>query len=121
MDENHDTAASKPRLRWYQFSLRTLLIVVALVAGPFAYIAHEGQIVTERRAMLKLIVDRGGEVNFGADDPPLLRRILGDVGSCSIVYPVSLSAAEKSRIHELFPDDWIGPDLTHFQPSPFRG
>ncbi|HEV7999442.1 MAG TPA: hypothetical protein VGP63_06160 [Planctomycetaceae bacterium] len=106
--------------RRFQFSLRTLLLVVPLLAVPCAYIAHEARTVTERRAILKLVVDRGGQVNIGADDPPLVRRILGDVGSCSIVYPLSLSAAEKSRIHELFPDDWIGPDITHFQPSPFR-
>ncbi len=36
----------------FQFSLRTLLIGVALLAVPCVYVAHEAKIVAERKAWL---------------------------------------------------------------------
>jgi hypothetical protein len=114
MPDDPDTAAPrKPRRRRFQFRLRTLLFGVALLGAACGYVAHEASIVRERRAMLKRVVDRGGQVSYGPEDPQMLRRLLGDVGGCSILYPKNLSATEKVRISELFPspDNWVGPDL----------
>ena len=44
------TAVKSPRRRWYQFTQRTVLVGVALLAVPCAYVAHEYRIVAERRA-----------------------------------------------------------------------
>ena len=40
-----------PPRRRFQFRLRTLLIVVALLAVPCWYVANEARIVRQRRAM----------------------------------------------------------------------
>ncbi len=40
----------KPRRRWLQFRLRTLLVGVMLLAIPCAYVGHEAAIVTKRRS-----------------------------------------------------------------------
>jgi hypothetical protein len=53
--------ARKPRRhRWFQFSLRTLMIVVTLMAIPCAYIGWQARIVQERKAMLAEINGAGG-------------------------------------------------------------
>jgi hypothetical protein len=38
--------------RWFQFNLRTLLIVVTLLAAVCGYVARQAKIVTERKALL---------------------------------------------------------------------
>jgi len=46
--------------RWYQFSLRTLLIVVTLLAIPCAYLSWQAKIVAERRRLLHVLAKGGG-------------------------------------------------------------
>ena len=41
--------------RWFQFSLRTLLIFVTLAAIPLGWLGWQAHIVRERKAMLGLI------------------------------------------------------------------
>jgi hypothetical protein len=41
--------------RWFQFSLRTLMIVITLLAVPLAYVGWQAKIVRERKAMLEFI------------------------------------------------------------------
>ena len=49
MPDKLDTAEpQKPRRRWFQFRLRTLLIVVELLGAACGYVAHEAQVVRER-------------------------------------------------------------------------
>lgn len=70
-------AAPKRKLRWYQFSLRTLLVGVTifcvLVGG---YVAWQATIVRERKAKAAAlpVAISNGDVGI-----PWLRRMLGDV------------------------------------------
>ncbi len=77
--------APRSRRRRFQFTLRTLLAAVAVIGTASGYIAHEAVIVSERKAMLTEVVNLGGnwgwEKDVKADDPALIRRILGDVPS----------------------------------------
>jgi hypothetical protein len=41
-----------PKRRWFQFSLRTLLIGVTLFAAACGYVAHEAHIVRERQTWI---------------------------------------------------------------------
>ena len=54
--------AEPPKLkrRWYQFSLRALMIVVTLVAAVCGYVGWQATIVRERDAMLARIEKEGG-------------------------------------------------------------
>jgi hypothetical protein len=40
-----------PKRRWFQFSLRTLLIVVTLLALPLVYVGRQVGMVKERKAL----------------------------------------------------------------------
>ncbi len=42
----------KRKRRWFQFSLRSLLIGVALLAVPCGYVGRQGEIPTRRRNLL---------------------------------------------------------------------
>ena len=43
----------KRKRRWFQFSLRTLMIVVTLLAIPGGYVGWQAKIVRDRNAMLE--------------------------------------------------------------------
>ena len=82
MPEKPDNA--EPRRRWHQFSLRTLLIGVALLGVACAYLAHEAKIVQARKAWLDdrpfWVAIQCTTVNNRnpSADPTLIRRLLGD-------------------------------------------
>jgi hypothetical protein len=75
-----------------QFRLRTLMIVVTLLAVPCAYVGWQAKIVRERKNLLTRLVDSGGgylayvpeEGGYWATDgkpviePPFLRALFGD-------------------------------------------
>jgi hypothetical protein len=45
----------KRKRRWFQFSLRTLLIVVTMLAAACGYVAWQAKIVQERTAVADLV------------------------------------------------------------------
>jgi hypothetical protein len=53
------TEPPKRKRRWFQFSLRTLLIGVTLLAVARAYVGQQVEIVSNRRALLDRIVSKG--------------------------------------------------------------
>src|SRR3569832_1008594 len=58
------TSPDRDRRRWYRFSLRTMLLLVAVVAGPAAWVANVGrQLAFEWRAA-EILVFRGFDVEF---------------------------------------------------------
>jgi hypothetical protein len=104
------TEPPKRKRRWYQFSLRTLMIVVTLLAVPCAYVAHEARIVAERRAWTvahigSIVADFDGrKLKAFYDpkfDPPLMRRWLGDR---PIEYLTVWSEADATDALRLFPE-----------------
>jgi hypothetical protein len=83
----------KRNRRWFQFSLRSLMIVVAVVAVPCAWLGHKIEQKRRQRDAIEAIRRIGGRVEFGyqldsngaqlAGDrqPPgalWLRKLLGD-------------------------------------------
>ena len=98
----------KRRRRWFQFSLRTLLMGVTLfciVAG--AYVGWQAKIVRERRAELNRVVD-ARLVGIADNDEerviPWIRRVLGDQRVESIKMLVGTDASELGRLRVLFPE-----------------
>jgi hypothetical protein len=125
----------KRQRRWFQFSLRTLLIGVTLLAVPCAYVGWQIKIVQERRSMLARIASTGGEVMMlpsapGVTYSPVVnhngklvpdcgvisafRHWLGDEAVVYIKPPASMGKEDIERIVALFPDalTWVEGDIS---------
>ena len=53
------------RRRWFRFSLRMMLLLMALLCVGFAWLAVKLNAVRQQHAILATILDVGGKVNFG--------------------------------------------------------
>jgi hypothetical protein len=95
----------------FQFRLRTLMIVVTLLAVPCWWVATQRQLVQDRLALLQRVqnVDHGNY--FFEQLPPGkapsisgLRRLLGDQAISNILLPLEANAEEYAPIHAMFPE-----------------
>jgi hypothetical protein len=107
----------KRKRRWFQFSLRSLLIVVAVTAVACAWFAHEAHAVQQRKTLRKWIEEGGGtcvandlgrqipSVPPGSriDEPSFVRRWLGDQTVRAIFLPRKTSDRDLQRIRTCFP------------------
>jgi hypothetical protein len=89
----------------FQFRLRTLFIVVTLLAAPCAYVGWQEKIVREREAMS----DPSNVLVFCTDvdqseDIPLVRRWLGDQLYRSVVLSDAASDDMVSEYKMAFPE-----------------
>jgi hypothetical protein len=116
-------ASPSPRRR-FQFSLRTLLIGVTLLAVPCAYVGWQESTVRERWAMRQRIkeVDNGSvsisvdrvvvvlqesgpqSKNESAISIPWIRRLLGDEAIEQITLPTGTDREERRLIHKAIPE-----------------
>jgi hypothetical protein len=101
----------KRKRRWFQFSLRTLMIGVALLAVPLSYVGWEAKVVRERAAFLDhleksgaFISDSGGLERDLSQRPSWLRILIGDKDVGYIWLP---DESELKRVKELFPEAFI--------------
>jgi hypothetical protein len=118
----------KRKRRWYQFSLRTLLIVVTLLAVPLSYVGWQAKIVRERRSVADEITQHGGFVHWASTitdnsqpklvisprlniKPPYpnvswLRRLLGD-DYVLVIISAGMSDEAYNRAEAVFPEAYI--------------
>lgn len=92
MNEAPNTAATKPRRRWYQYRLRTLLVAVTLVGCGMGWLGFKIRIAARQEADVAALVKLGGSVEYDYDTdghgnrvynavppgPKWLRALLGD-------------------------------------------
>jgi hypothetical protein len=111
-------AAPKRRRRWYQFSLRTLFVVVTLFSIPCAYVGWQAKIVAERKAWLRAYQQPGGwdhwppkilalpTIDSGGRRPTLsgVRRWLGDEAEVVIFVHEKESTEDLKAATALFPE-----------------
>jgi hypothetical protein len=111
-----------PRRR-FQFRLRTLMIGVALLAVPCAYVGWQVRIVRERQALIAAIshdvmyldVQVAAAVGYYRSKKmtpatvPLLRQWLGDVAVEVIAIPARASPEFKERVKAAFPEATFVP------------
>jgi hypothetical protein len=98
--------------RRFQFRLRTLFVVVTVVAVACGYIGHEWRIVRERQYKeIRYNGDISGRYRVqpipGAVRPASiswLRQFLGDRPVKAIFMQEGSSADERRRLQELFPE-----------------
>jgi hypothetical protein len=105
---------TKPKRRWFRFSLRTLFFVVMGVCAALAWVSLNIRQVRERDSMLKRIKAQGEEgfITFHTIDEekpklPLLWRIFG--AQPLVFTDIKLSrekwtAEEIAKIESLFPE-----------------
>jgi hypothetical protein len=136
--QSHATKVDPPkrRRRWFQFSLRTLMIVVTLVAVPLGYVGWTVKIIRERTDMIAKIRGIGGEVMTLPSLPgmtlfplitrkgelmrgqrpaiPAIRRWLGDEDVVFLVLNPGMSHEDVERVAAMFPEAIIadGGDFT---------
>jgi hypothetical protein len=87
------------------------MIVVTLLAIPCGYVGWQAKIVDERNAMITDLRNTE-KVVFGLaepgdnDQPPWIRRILGDQGIRYIGLPITTTTTKeyRRRVRELFPE-----------------
>lgn len=106
------TAKPKTRRRWFQFRLRTLLIVTAILAVPLAWLAHERQKVRERNEWLESLAKRVSiEYSSAPPERPAWLRYLLDEGK---------SPADITKIMFItYPDgNFTDDDLAHLPECP---
>ena len=79
------TTTSKPRRRWFQYSLRTLLVLMLLVCIGMGWLAVKMQRVRREREAVAAIERLGGWCVYGDPDSAeesrgraWLRKLLGD-------------------------------------------
>jgi len=103
------------RRRWFQFSLRTLFVVVTVSA---VWLGWELKFIRDRKALRKSIVDGGGTVQMasyhrdigfdpkypGAPVMPPWRRWLGDEPIGCAVLPPGSSKIVLARATRTFPE-----------------
>jgi hypothetical protein len=77
--------SDKPKRRWFQFSLKTLLVALTLLClGPGGYVAYEQNKARKEKAAVKAIEKLGGSVYYfdyfekQTVRSPMMRQILGD-------------------------------------------
>jgi len=114
MDDNPNTVESgKPRRRWFQFRLRTLLIGVALLGAACSYVAHEVKFVRDRQVFLNASLSHFCFSQEMTDDDTTItgvRRWLGDTGMKVITFmplfdgPPENSDEELRTARRLFPE-----------------
>ena len=120
----------KPKRRWFRFSLRTLLILIAVVAGPLAWVAKERHQSQREQEIADQLRKLGFEVRFkGPYDsgfrpggPPqsgwrnIARQVIGErivfLQSSSHDFEDLTPLANLSRLQQLGLDDTNVSDLT---------
>ena len=100
--EAEPTRAELPRRkrRWFQFSLRTLMIVVTLLAAACAYVGWQAAIVRERKSLIDSDAHARLEIESDAA-VPTVRRWLGD-HSYRFIYV--RTRAEIQTFKDAFPE-----------------
>jgi hypothetical protein len=96
--------------RHLQFRLRTLMIVVTLIAVACGYFGRHFAVVRGRKAALEEVVSRGGgylAIVTGRslpNGPPLINRLLVDEPIMVITFTSSKSGDKTAALAELFPE-----------------
>ena len=97
---------------WYQFSLRTLLIVVTLLGAAFGYVASQDQIIRKREALANEVwresprgLVYGVQWIPSMDGIPWVRRWLGDKRyDLVILRDATASDDVMERYRQAFPE-----------------
>jgi hypothetical protein len=107
----------KRKRRWFQFRLRTLLIVVTLFCAAGGYVIQQKKFVNDRWEIRYAVTKMNGGADgyhrtfidlWSANDAehslPWLRTVFGDQSVRSIGLPVDVPLEFRNRVREMFPE-----------------
>jgi hypothetical protein len=100
----------KRKRRWFQFSLRTLLILAVACAVGAGYVGRQYEIVQNRRAFLDDHLNKYGNLivdSSVAVEVLWIRRVLGDEGVWKLGLDSDSDTNERQRAAALFPEAQI--------------
>jgi hypothetical protein len=89
--EPRKTDPPKRKRRWFQFSLRSLLIGVTLTAVGCGYVARQAEVVRERQAFLDRIVRMGGCYNNDS------RKLFGSMPESNRLFLLRYCGGSRDR------------------------
>lgn len=115
---------TSPRRRWFRFSLRTMFVLVTLVAATIGWLGREWRIVQVRKAILREIerlepaaIDPSVEQQESRNSDPLydprqwdsirvstIRRLLGDESVIELLLPRASDRLLIERTENAFPE-----------------
>ena len=110
---------TRPRRRWFRFSLRTMFVVVTVAGLALGWLVWQIRIVRERKTVLAelqlecgddfmiLTVETMKTEGYKLNDCPripLVRRILGDEPCHSITIPRTANMQLIERMERAFPE-----------------
>lgn len=98
----------RPRRRWFQFSLGSLLLVMTLVA---VWLSWQIGFIRERQVWLAKNSALVNQNPTRQATIPVWRRMLGDVAVAEISFPLGFDAAEVVRIKRWFPEATVAPSV----------
>ena len=103
----NDSRPPKPKLRWYQYQLRSLLVLIVVLCLGFGWLGGKiRRIVSEKRAA-PLIQAMGGRILYGIVESPNFRTKLQDEMS----YTADESLRKMLSIDHSFAN-WVDLDDT---------
>ena len=96
---------SKPRRRWWQFKLRTLLIAVVVLSIPLAWVGYSLNWKQRRYDFLypNDISSFATGLKTG-DNPPFPLGLFGESPRSAIYIPPEIDDSVANRAAELFPE-----------------
>jgi hypothetical protein len=90
---DNDSKPPRPKRRWYQYSLRTLFVLTAVVAAVFAYHKVRTRRYEAQQRAISAIRTMGAEVEVDYEAPGRCQRLLGpaystiDTASVRFIHP----------------------------------
>jgi len=91
----NDSHLPRPKRRWYQFSLRTLLVFVLVLSVPLAWLAMKMQKARKEREAEKAILKAGGVIFYDSDTSfPVPTRL-----HVSFVDPFRVNITDDVLVH----------------------
>jgi hypothetical protein len=114
LPDKPDTAEpQKPRRRWFQFRLRTLLVAMTVACAVSSWVGYQLNWIRERHAIMadgapmqnSQVLGRCTEVSYdNVVGAPWSLRLLGERGCCNLVLTFKKSDPQTARIRRLFPE-----------------
>jgi hypothetical protein len=113
----------KRKRRWYQFSLRSLMVFTMVVAVACGWVGWQAKVVRDRKSELNRAVSMrliGIDSDDRAKAIPWMRRVLGDVSVNSISMPPDTTIDELDRLRAFFLESRVTSDNRLDSPEPQR-
>jgi hypothetical protein len=98
------TAPPARKRRWFQFRMRTLLLVATVLPAACGYLAKEAESVRLRRSFIAGHPGYRYSPFFFRQTPSLVRGFLGDEALNVVALPIDATKQERASASTIFPE-----------------